>query len=69
MLIIFLIDITLDDRISLHSIQKQDAYMRNMSILSIFISKLLPPMPFNFEMKKRKQIYKRESNDLIQSRI
>lgn len=26
-----------------------------MSILSIFISKLLPPMPFNFEMKKRKQ--------------
>ena len=52
MQILFLIDISLDDRISLF-ISKANAYVKNMSILSIFISKLLQPMPFNFEMKEK----------------
>jgi hypothetical protein len=63
----FLFDQKLFKRYDDSGIRKR--YLSIGSNLSIFIFKPPPTDAINLEMKKRKQIYKRESNDLIQSRI
>lgn len=62
----FLFDQKLFKRYDESGIRKR--YLSIGSNLSIFISKPPPPMPL-ISNEKRYTLYKRESNDLIQSRI